>query len=94
LEAAPWNNADLTAPAQPRYKLAGTHLLLDAVRLSSDLGLGGRVGLHSLPAAVDFYRRRGMRVVIRADWRKEGLPYLEYNERAARTALDRLGGGS
>lgn len=79
LETAPWNNPDFTRPKKPRYGSVGTHLLMDAVRYSVESDLNGRVGLHSLPEAVGFYRKRGMTLKIPFDRTKEYLPYLEYD---------------
>jgi GNAT superfamily N-acetyltransferase len=58
LEAAPWNSPELGRV--PRYRGVGTALLSAAVALSVEEGFKGRIGLHSLPQADDFYRRRGM----------------------------------
>lgn len=75
IEAAPWN---LKSPlAAARFKGVGIALLADAVRLSIETGLDGRVGLHSLPQAEPFYTRCGMtRVGEDPDY--YGLPYYEY----------------
>ena len=54
LESAPWN---LKAPGHPkRFGTVGTALLLDAIAVSLDAGLGGRIGLHSLDQAAGFYK--------------------------------------
>ena len=75
LEAAPWNLKSPLAPAW--FKGVGIALLADAVRLSNETGLDGRVGLHSLPQAEPFYTRCGMtRVGEDPDY--YGLPYYEY----------------
>lgn len=58
VESAPWNLKGSAAP--PRYLGVGTILIAEAVRLSLEMGLGGRVGLHSLPQAEAFYTRCGM----------------------------------
>lgn len=42
----------------PRLRGVGTALVTAAVALSEDEGFKGRIGLHSLPQAEDFYRRR------------------------------------
>jgi hypothetical protein len=55
LESAPWNLRH--SSAQPRFLGVGTVLMADAVRLSLEMGLGGRVGLHSLPQAEVFYNK-------------------------------------
>jgi hypothetical protein len=64
LSVAPWNQP---APgvarllAELRYKRVGIALLVAAAALSrDDLGLGGRVGLHSKDAAVSWYKDRKM----------------------------------
>jgi GNAT superfamily N-acetyltransferase len=90
LESAPWNNPDLTVPDLPRFGGVGTQLLMEAIRLSIELGLNGQVGLHSLPQAVEFYIRRGMRLRIRSDRAYHGLPYFEYTAGGARAQLARF----
>ena len=75
LEAAPWN---LKSPlAAARFKGVGIALLADAVRLSIETGLDGRMGLHSLPQAEPFYTRCGM-IRVGEDPDYYGLPYYEY----------------
>ena len=58
LESAPWN-LKATAAA-PRFFGVGKVLIAEAVRLSLEAGLGGRVGLHSLAQAELFYIKCGM----------------------------------
>lgn len=58
LEVAPWNRPDLGFA--PRLRGVGSTLLTAAVALSEDEGFKGRIGLHSLPQADDFYRKCGM----------------------------------
>jgi hypothetical protein len=53
LETAPWNLKGGSTP--PRFLGVGTVLLAEAVRMSVEAGLEGRVGLHSLPEAEPFY---------------------------------------
>ena len=57
----------------------GSHLLDGAVRLSVDLGFGGRIGLHSLERSEGFYRRLGLTAVEveRHDRHARGLWYFE-----------------
>ncbi len=53
IESAPWN---LRQPVQsPHFLGVGTVLIGEAVRMSLEFGLGGRVGLHALPQAERFY---------------------------------------
>lgn len=74
LETAPWN---LKGFAAPRFVGVGTALLVDAVRLSLEGGLGGRVGLHSLPQSAAFYARCRM-AAVGPDPGYYGLTYFEY----------------
>lgn len=55
VESAPWNLKG--SVAQPRFFGVGTLLIADAVRLSLESGLEGRLGLHSLPQAELFLRK-------------------------------------
>jgi len=55
LEVAPWNVKELTP--EPRYGGVGARLFEAAVRLSLDEGFDGRVGLHPLPQAENFYEK-------------------------------------
>lgn len=57
IATAPWNRA---LSVVPQYKLVGTRLLAFARKRSVALGYSGRVGLHSLPEAIAFYRKLGM----------------------------------
>ncbi len=59
LAAAPWNLPFLGDAQQ--FVGVGTALLFAAVSLSYEQGFSGRLGLHSLPQADEFYRRRGLR---------------------------------
>ncbi|MES2304294.1 MAG: GNAT family N-acetyltransferase [Gemmatimonadota bacterium] len=53
VEAAPWNQRLLYEP--PRYSGVGSLLMRAAIDLSLEEGFKGRIGLHSLPQANDFY---------------------------------------
>ena len=55
---APWNRISLKNP--PDYKGVGLTLLSFARQRSKELGYEGRVGLHALPKAEKFYKKRGM----------------------------------
>lgn len=54
LATAPWNRPVLVP--NPTYKGAGITLIGTAVSQSINEGMNGRIGLHSLPGAEDFYR--------------------------------------
>jgi hypothetical protein len=88
LESAPWNLKAFVA--RPRFFGVGTVLLADAIHLSRDLGLGGRVGLHSLPQAETFYTRCRM-TRVGPDSEYYDLPYFEYTEKEATGWLTTLG---
>jgi hypothetical protein len=74
LESAPWNTRTLSN--RPRFKAVGTTLMFAAVEISRENGWHGRLGLHSLPQAEEFYRRVGM-TRLRTDPEHEGLAYYE-----------------
>lgn len=54
LATAPWNRPGLVK--EPIYKGSGRVLIGTAISLSVEEELAGRIGLHSLPGAEDFYR--------------------------------------
>lgn len=55
LEAAPWNRTKVDVP---QFRGVGTVMIAAAVHLSEEEGNDGRVGLHSLPQADNFYRTK------------------------------------
>ena len=75
LAAAPWNLPELVH--QPRFRRGGFTLLVAAARLSRQMGYNGRIGLHSLPQAEDFYRSRCGMTDLGRDIFYEDLCYLE-----------------
>jgi len=78
LEAAPWNQR---APGHPpRFVGVGTVLVAEAVVVSDELGLGGGVGLHSLPQAEPFYERKCAMRRVGPDPGYYDLTYFEYAE--------------
>jgi hypothetical protein len=88
LESAPWNLREFV---QPRYLGVGTVLMADAVRLSHEQGLGGAVGLHSLPQAEPFYGRRCQMTRLGPDPAYYDLVYFEYTGEQARRWIASLG---
>jgi hypothetical protein len=56
VEAAPWNWKNVKAGRTQRFRGVGRQLIEVAVRWSLDLDFKGRLGLHALPQADDFYR--------------------------------------
>lgn len=86
LESAPWNLKAVTT--KPKYFGVGTVLIADAIRVSHEAGLGGRIGLHSLPQAEDFYERHCKMKRGPADSAYYDLTYFEYTN--GRRAMDWL----
>jgi len=56
----------------------GTILIAEAVRLSLEMGLSGRIGLHSLPRAEAFYKTRCRMTEFGTDPRYFDLTYFEF----------------
>jgi len=80
VESAPWNLKG--SAVTPRFLGVGTILIAEAVRLSLEMGLGGRVGLHSLPQAEAFYTRCQM-IKVGPDHSYYDLIYFEYTGQQA-----------
>jgi hypothetical protein len=78
LATAPWNR--LSNPDPNGFRAVGSALLRFARFRSEELGYGGLVGLHSLPAAEMFYRKMGM-IDGGADAEKENMTYFEWYRR-------------
>lgn len=55
LGTAPWNRPEIND--HPTYKGVGGNLVDFAIARSNELGYQGRIGLHSLPRALGFYRK-------------------------------------
>jgi hypothetical protein len=88
LEVAPWNRPELGAT--PRLRGVGTALVTAVVALSEDEGFKGRIGLHSLPQADDFYRRIGM-TDLGQDSAYQNLRYFEMTSEQARAFFGQEG---
>lgn len=80
LATAPWNCRDITD--RPKFLGVGTVLLRAAVSTSIDAEFKGRIGLHSLPKAEEFYERHGFQCLGK-DPEKENLKYYELSPEAA-----------
>lgn len=88
IESAPWNLKG--SATRPRYVGVGTALMVEAIRISHEAGLGGRIGLHSLPQAEAFYSRCGL-TRIGTDIDYYDLGYFEYSEQGATAWLASIG---
>ena len=85
LETAPWNRPDFGTP--PRLRGVGIALLTAAVALSEEQGFKGRIGLHSLPQADEFYRDRCKMSDLGPDAACQGLRYFEMTAEQAEAFL-------
>lgn len=89
LESAPWN---LKLPmVSPRFVGIGTVLIAEAVQLSIDTGLEGRIGLHSLPQAEAFYKTRCRMTDLGKDHHYFDLTYFEFTSLNATEWLAAIG---
>lgn len=81
LESAPWNRAALRTP--PKYSGVGSILIRAAIALSEEEGFKGRIGLHSLPMANDFYTKTCGMTCLGPDPHYQGLSYFELTPEGA-----------
>ena len=77
LACAPWNNKNLVKV--PRFKGVGSILMRAAIETSFDYDFKGRIGLHSLPQAEEFYENFGLEY----KGIDRGLKYFELSEMVA-----------
>ncbi len=75
LESAPWNLHEMVDT--PLYSGLGSLLMRTAVQISYDEGFHGRIGLHALHQAEDFYRDVCGMQGCGADASYQDLPYYE-----------------
>jgi hypothetical protein len=89
LATAPWNQPELVSP--PRLRGCGKTMIRAAIQWSIDRGWEGRIGLHSLPSAENFYRDKricGM-TDLGIDENYERLRYFEMSATQARDFFER-----
>ncbi len=87
IEAAPWN----LESRSKRLHGVGSALIGAAIHWSIERECAGRIGLHSLPSAENFY---GTTLRMTADPRRvsdQGLMYFEYDSEGAQAFLARTG---
>ena len=75
LETAPWNRKAIVP--QPRFGGVGTVMLRAAIEVSHEQDFRGRIGLHSLPAAEEFYGTACGMTDLGRDESYQGLRYFE-----------------
>jgi len=83
LATAPWNRKEVQQPS--RYSGVGGVLIDAAIQSSLDSGYQGRIGLHSLPKAEDFYREKCGMSAFRIDLAHDALMYFEMTAKQAET---------
>lgn len=82
IENAPWNRKELLFDP-PRYRGIGSVLIWAAIKLSKEEGFKGRIGLHSLPQAHNFYANTCSMTDLGTDLNYQGLHYFEMTEEQA-----------
>lgn len=82
LSTAPWNRKELTQPHI--YRGVGRILILAAIELSVTEEFQGRIGLHSLPQADDFYSQKCGMTPLGCDQRYQNLTYYEMTSEQAK----------
>jgi hypothetical protein len=92
VEVAPWNyrvphNRNISATRVPRFMRVGTLLIGEAIRMSLGVAAGGRVALHALEQAEEFYSRRCGMTRIGSDPNYQDLVYFEYPDGVAAARL-------
>jgi GNAT superfamily N-acetyltransferase len=80
LEVAPWNRPEHSGR---RFAGLGAGMIAAAVERSRQLGKNGRVGLHSVLVAVEFYERLGFVRSVSIHDNEYWEPYYELSPEAA-----------
>ena len=76
LETAPWNRKEIQSQ-DARFSGCGSIMLRAAIELSKEEGFQGRVGLHSLPQANNFYANHVGMTDLGIDKDYQNLRYFE-----------------
>jgi len=86
LETAPWNRPALSG-SPPRFRGAGSLLIGTAIKWSVKEGFKGRIALHSLPQANEFYANTCGMTDLGPDPQYEHLRYFEMTPEQAETFM-------
>ncbi len=86
IATAPWNRKLLVS--EPEYGAVGKILFYQAIGESINKKFEGRIGLHSLPSAIDWYIYLGMMDFGEDDIKK--MHYLELDNKTAAKLLNEL----
>ena len=87
LEAAPWNWIVPELGRDRRFGAIGSVLFWRAVKQSQEEGFHGRVGLHALPQAEQWYEKGFGMTLIGRDPAKQDLLYFELSRQQAQSLL-------
>jgi hypothetical protein len=82
LATAPWNRKAVTGT--PAFRGVGGALMHVAIQVSIEDEFQGRIGLHSLPRANDFYEKVCGMTHVGPDPKKQGLCYFEMTPEQAK----------
>ena len=91
LESAPWNVRNTELMIVPRFYGVGRLLIAEAIFVSRDAGFGGRISLHSLPNAEQFYCRSCQFTEVGPDPAENNLVYFECTQPQAIALLEKMG---
>jgi len=87
VEAAPWNWTVPEIGREGRFRAIGSILFWRAIKQSQEEGFYGRVGLHALPQAEQWYEK-GLRMTsVGRDPGKQNLLYFELSRQQAESLL-------
>ena len=89
LESAPWNRKKLLRSGPAAFGGIGSILMRAAIEVSLDEEYKGRVGLHSLPQANEFYANTCGMTDLGPDANYENLRYFEFTPEQAQAFIDR-----
>lgn len=89
LESAPWNRSELVSSTQPTYSGIGSVLMYAAVEYSKQEEYKGRIGLHSLPQANNFYANTCGMTDLGIDTSHQNLRYFEFTPEQAEAFINR-----
>ena len=87
VENAPWNRSGLLI--SPQYRGVGSILIRAGIELSADMGFHGRIGLHSLPQANNFYAQTCGMMDLGPDLDYENLRYFEMTPEQAQEFVNK-----
>jgi len=90
IENAPWNRKELLYDP-PKYRGVGSMLITAAIELSKQEEFKGRIGLHSLPQANNFYANTCGMTDLGTDHDCQGLRYFEMTSVQAEAFIKRGG---